>query len=88
MSVSNKVGLESVFRWLGFYLAFLGNIVVLAAALFAVITDDLPSGIVGLSISYALEVCIWAKVFKAILLLRCRKTVQNDNIRHHLGQRS
>ncbi|XP_041373545.1 multidrug resistance-associated protein 1-like isoform X2 [Gigantopelta aegis] len=43
-------------RWLGFYLAFLGNIIVLAAALFAVLTDDLPSGIVGLSISYALEI--------------------------------
>ncbi|XP_050416423.2 multidrug resistance-associated protein 1 [Patella vulgata] len=41
-------------RWLGFRLEFLGSLVVLAAAMFAVVSND--SGIVGLSVSYALQV--------------------------------
>ena len=44
-------------RWLGFRLEFLGALIVLAAALFAVIgRDSLSGGLVGLSISYALQV--------------------------------
>ena len=44
-------------RWLGFRLEFLASIVVLSAALFAVIgKDSLSGGLVGLSISYALQV--------------------------------
>lgn len=39
--------------WLGFRLQFLGNLVVLAAAIFAVASTDIDSGIVGLSVSYA-----------------------------------
>ena len=46
-------------RWLGFRLEFVGASVVLAAALFAVIgRHTLSGGLVGLSISYALQVCI------------------------------
>jgi len=45
-------------RWLGFRLEFLGAIVVFAAAMFAVIGRGVVSAsIVGLSISYALQVC-------------------------------
>ena len=46
------------FRWLGFRLEFLGNIVVLAAAMFAVVTPDLEGGLVGLSVSYAMQVSV------------------------------
>ncbi|KAK3589166.1 hypothetical protein CHS0354_018871 [Potamilus streckersoni] len=44
-------------RWLGFRLEFTGAVVVLAAAVFAVLERDNISGaIVGLSISYALQI--------------------------------
>ncbi|XP_038064145.1 multidrug resistance-associated protein 1-like [Patiria miniata] len=44
-------------RWLGIRLEFLGSVLVFFASMFAVIgRDSLSSGIVGLSISYALEV--------------------------------
>ncbi|XP_049455616.1 canalicular multispecific organic anion transporter 1 [Epinephelus fuscoguttatus] len=44
-------------RWLAIRLEFLGNLVVFFAALFAVISrESLDSGIVGMSISYALNV--------------------------------
>ena len=45
-------------RWLGFRLEFLGSSLILAAAVFAVIErKNISPGIMGLSISYALQVC-------------------------------
>lgn len=48
-----------VFRWLGIRLETIGNILIFFAALFAVLgRDSLDAGIVGLSISYALQVIV------------------------------
>ena len=44
------------FRWLGFRLEFLGNCIVFAAAIFSVVSPSNTGGLVGLSISYALQV--------------------------------
>ncbi|KAL3887247.1 hypothetical protein ACJMK2_027191, partial [Sinanodonta woodiana] len=43
-------------RWLGLRLEFLGNFIIVAAAMFAVVSDSTTGGLVGLSISYALQV--------------------------------
>ncbi|XP_061183962.1 multidrug resistance-associated protein 1-like isoform X1 [Saccostrea echinata] len=43
-------------RWLGWRLELAGNLIVFAAAIFAVVTPNLSGGLVGLSVSYALQV--------------------------------
>ncbi|KAK3596597.1 hypothetical protein CHS0354_020940 [Potamilus streckersoni] len=43
-------------RWLGLRLEFIGNLIVFAAAIFAVVSSSSTGGMVGLSISYALQV--------------------------------
>ncbi|KAK7450079.1 hypothetical protein BaRGS_00039980 [Batillaria attramentaria] len=43
-------------RWLGVRLEFLGSLVTLAAALFAIVNTGLSSGLVGLSVTYAMNV--------------------------------
>lgn len=44
-------------RWLAIRLEFIGNIIIFFAALFAVLgRDSLSSGLVGLSVSYSLQI--------------------------------
>lgn len=43
-------------RWLAVRLEMIGNLIILFASLFAVIGKDKNSGLVGLSITYALQV--------------------------------
>ncbi|KAK0045854.1 multidrug resistance-associated protein 1-like isoform X1 [Biomphalaria pfeifferi] len=43
-------------RWLGLYLECIGNLIILAAAIFVLLTEGLPAGLVGLSVSYATEI--------------------------------
>lgn len=50
-----------LFRWLAVHLEFVGNLMIFFAALFAVVNrDSLQSGLVGLSITYALRVGLLA----------------------------
>ncbi|XP_005096296.1 multidrug resistance-associated protein 1 [Aplysia californica] len=43
-------------RWLGWSLECIGNLIILSAALFAVLSTDLEPGLVGLSVSYSTQV--------------------------------
>ena len=47
----------SYFRWLALRLEFIGNLIILFAAVFAVAARDLiDAGLAGLSVSYAMQV--------------------------------
>ena len=61
-AISDKLLL--LFRWLAIRLEFVGNLIILFAALFAVIErnsdgGNLDPGLAGLSITYALQVSHW-----------------------------
>ncbi|GFN99334.1 multidrug resistance-associated protein 1 [Plakobranchus ocellatus] len=43
-------------RWLAVRLEFLGNLLVLSAAMFAVVSENVNQSLVGLSVSYALQI--------------------------------
>ena len=46
-----------IFRWLAIRLEFIGNLIIFFAAVFAVVSrNSLQSGLVGLSVTYALQV--------------------------------
>lgn len=45
-------------RWLGIRLEMLGNLLILCAVIFTVLAKDLNPGLVGLSITYALQVSL------------------------------
>lgn len=45
-------------RWLAVRLEMIGNLIILFSALFAVLDKEQDPGLVGLSIAYALQVCI------------------------------
>ena len=57
--IGKCISLFCFHRWLALRLEFVGNLIILFAALFAVISrGSIESGLVGLSISYALQVCV------------------------------
>uniref|UniRef100_A0A2C9KB02 ABC-type glutathione-S-conjugate transporter n=1 Tax=Biomphalaria glabrata TaxID=6526 RepID=A0A2C9KB02_BIOGL len=60
VDVNNKCFFASgsAARWLRIRLEILGNMIVLFAGLFAVISDDVTGSLVGLSITYALQITI------------------------------
>ena len=60
---SNIFNKSFLFRWLAIRLEFIGNLIILSAAMFAALQRNYPGalgrinpGLVGLSISYALQV--------------------------------
>lgn len=57
-------------RWLGVHLELLGNVVVLAAALFSVFSD-LNGALVGLSVVYAIQVSAMKPVLIRIVTNFC-----------------
>ena len=51
------------FRWIGIRLELIGNLIALLATVFGLASDDLNGAQVGLSITYAVQVCLFVCLF-------------------------
>ena len=57
------------FRWIGVRLEMLGNVIVLLATIFALISNELNGAEVGLSITYAVQVGAYFYQFYKLIMV-------------------